>query len=213
MHLRAILFDLDGTIGNTLPVVLQALQETFRKYGGREYTGPEIVAMFGPSEEGVIRPRVPVPHFQAALQHYLDRYTALHAAAAEPFPGMLDLLASLKQAGVRLGIVTGKGRGTAEISMRAMGLVTYIEALETGIEAGVDKPQGMLRILSAWGVPAAQAAYVGDTPYDMEAAREAGLLPLGAAWAETATVIEGDGAARVFRTVAELADWVRAYSA
>jgi len=188
MKLQAILFDLDGTLGDTLPIVVQALQETFRLYAGQEYTPGEISLMFGPTEEGVIRPRVAGTDFAAALQHYLQRYEALHYLAHEPFPGVIRLLDLLGKKGIRRGVVTGKGRGTAEISMRAMGLSQYIEALETGSDAGPEKPMGIRRLLAKWNIDPELGAYVGDMPYDISAAREAGLLPLGAAWAATATV-------------------------
>jgi pyrophosphatase PpaX len=112
------------------------------------------------------------------------------------------------QRGIRRGIVTGKGRGTAEISMRALGLSPYIEALETGSEVGADKPESIRRMLERWDISAKEAAYVGDMPYDMQAAREVGLLPLGAAWAKTATVKAGDGAVELFTSVAAFTEWI-----
>ena len=208
MDLQAILFDLDGTLGNTLPIVVQALQETLFLYSGREYTPLEIAAMFGPAEEGVIRPRVPEADYPAALRHYLDRYAALHELAVEPFPGVIAMLDRLGKKGIRRGVVTGKGSGTAEISMRSMGLSPYIDALETGSEAGAEKPAAIRRVLDGWGIAPDKAAYVGDMPYDMQAAREAGLLALGAAWAATATVKEGDGAVKIFDTVEALMGWI-----
>ncbi len=208
MELKAVLFDLDGTLGDTMPIVFRSLQETFRLYGGREFSKREIAAMFGPTEEGVIRPRVPEADYPAALRYFLDRYAALHTQAPAPFPGIIELLEMLGKKGIRRGVVTGKGRGTAEISVRSMGLAAYIDALETGSEAGAEKPQAIRRVLAGWAIAPEKAAYVGDMPYDMQAAREAGLLPLGAAWAASATVKEGDGAEWVFYSVDSLIDWV-----
>jgi pyrophosphatase PpaX len=207
MPIRAILFDLDGTLGDTLPVVVQALQETFARFAGQHYTPLEINAMFGPAEEGVIRPRVAPEQYEAALRHYLERYAELHAAASQPFPGVLELLDRLRALGLRVGIVTGKGAGTARISMQAMGLDGRVERLAAGSPNGAEKPAAIRAMLVEWGVAPAEAAYVGDMPYDMAAAREAGVLPLGAAWAGTATVSAEDGA-RLFKSVAELAAWV-----
>lgn len=213
MTLKGIIFDLDGTLGNTLPIVVEALQDTFRRYDGREYTPEEIATMFGPTEEGVIERRVPPEAYRPALEHYLRRYEALHAAADRPFPGVIDLLEWLRARGVRTGIVTGKGPVTAQISLRAMGLEPYIEMVECGSPAGAEKPAGIARILAAWGLEPARngappsAAYVGDVPYDMQAAREAGVLPIGAAWAATALVRPGD-AEHVFDSVAALQAWL-----
>lgn len=208
MPLKAMIFDLDGTLGDTMPIVMDALKDTFRRYAGREYSTADILEMFGPSEEGVIERRVPLEVFPAALQNYLDRYTELHKLACEPFPGVMRLLAALERKGIRRGVVTGKGKGTAEISMRAMRLAPHIEALVTGSAAGAEKDEAMRQMLAAWGIDPAEAAYVGDMPYDMQAAREAGLRPLAAAWALSAVVGKEDGAEQVFYTVDELIAWV-----
>lgn len=209
MKLRGILFDMDGTLGDTLPICVQALQETLAHFTAVDYTETEIYGMFGPTEEGVLMQRIPAEQFQPALRDYLERYAALHQSTRSPFPGVLDLLAQLQQQGVRLGVVTGKGRYSAEISMQAMGLAPYIETLVTGHDTGAEKPASIREALAEWDLPAELTAYVGDMPYDMQAAREAGVVPLGAAWAASATVREGDGAVKVFYSVEELKAWLR----
>lgn len=206
--LKAILFDLDGTLGDTLPVVVQALQETFICFTGQVYTPAEIHAMFGPAEEGVIRPRVAESDYPAALQHYLARYAELHTGAREPFPGIIDLLAMLTRRGIRRAVITGKGPGTARISMQAMGLEPYIERLVAGSPDGADKPAAIRQVLAEWDIDPRQAAYLGDMPYDMHAAREVGVLPLGAAWAATTTVKGRQDAVAVFTSVDDLQDWI-----
>lgn len=209
MKLRGILFDMDGTLGDTLPICVQALQDTLARFTAVDYSEAEIYGMFGPTEEGVLMRRIPAPEFQPALHHYLERYTTLHQSAQEPFPGVIALLADLKRQGVRIGVVTGKGRGSAEISMQAMGLAPYIETLITGHPSGAEKPTSIRAALREWELPPETVAYVGDMPYDMQAAREAGVVPLGAAWAASATVKDGDGAAKVFYRVADLARWLQ----
>ena len=209
MNLKGIIFDMDGTLGDTMPIVVEALRDTFRRYGGRDYSPAEVAIMFGPAEEGVISRRVPQDVFPAALQNYLERYSALHEQSNQPFPGVIDLLQALQARGIHRGVVTGKGRGTAEISMRALGLEPYIETLVTGSAAGAEKPEAIQRVLAEWGIQPQEAAYVGDMPYDMRAAREAGVLPLGAAWAESATVAPEDGLL-IFDSVAALQAWLLA---
>jgi phosphoglycolate phosphatase-like HAD superfamily hydrolase len=59
MSLQGVIFDLDGTLGDTLPVCFAAFRETFRHYLGREYSDREIRAMFGPTEEGIIQRMIP----------------------------------------------------------------------------------------------------------------------------------------------------------
>ena len=208
MKLRGILFDMDGTLGDTLPICVQALQDTLAVFTHRDYTQDEIYAMFGPSEEGVLYRRIPQAQWQPALQDFLGRYRALHESARQPFPGVISLLERLRQRGMPTGVVTGKGRASAEISIEAMGLAPYLETLVTGSLDGAAKPTSIRQVLDEWDLPAERVAYVGDTPYDMRAAREAGVIPLGAAWASTATVREGDGALRVFYSVDDLSRWL-----
>jgi pyrophosphatase PpaX len=208
MALKAMIFDLDGTLGNTMPIVVQAMQETFLRYSGMIYSPDEIFQMFGPSEEGVFGPRVAPEVYDEAIQDYLTRYTNLHTGADRPFPGIIDLLELLIQLRIHRGVVTGKGSGTARISMVSMGLEPYIERLEAGTAAGADKPAAMRHLLKEWHLLPEEAAYVGDMPYDMWAAREVGMVPLGAAWADSATVDENSGAKVLFKRVEELWVWV-----
>jgi pyrophosphatase PpaX len=205
MQITALIFDMDGTIGDTIPMILVALRETFAHFTGRIYTDAEIGAMFGPSEEGVIGRRVPPDVYEPAMQYFLDRYDALHAD--QPFPGIRELMAYLKERGMRIAVATGKGPRTAAISMRAYGLDSYIDALETGSKHGGNKPELIGRVLAAWGLPAAHVAYIGDTRSDMADARTAGVLPLGAVWSASATVTEADTPYR-FASVKELETWL-----
>lgn len=196
---------MDGTLGDTLPSILIALRETFARFAGRIYTDEEIVAMFGPSEEGIIRQHVPSDAYEPALQYYINRYAELHAD--QPFPGIRDLMRDLKDRGVRIAIATGKGPGTAAISMRAYGLEGYIDCLETGSAQGGVKPELIRRVLDCWGLPAHQVAYVGDAQSDMVDARIAGVLPIGAAWSQPASVTEAD-TPYLFTSVESLKMWL-----
>lgn len=208
LKLQAMIFDMDGTLVDTLPIVFQSLNDTFRIYAGREFSWDEMNGMFGPSEEGVITPQVPAASAPAAIHHYQTRYAALHAPFNQPFAGSLELLKHLRGRGIKTGIVTGKGRITAEISMKAFGLAQYIDALATGSPHGAEKDTAIRAMLDGWGIDPQQAAYVGDTPYDMCASRDAGVLPIGAGWAATATVQASDGL--VFSTFEALHAWVMA---
>jgi pyrophosphatase PpaX len=205
MHLSALIFDMDGTLGDTIPSILVALRETFARFTGRIYTDEEISAMFGPSDEGIIEQRVPAEMYEAALQFFLQRYDELHTT--EPFPGICELIARQKERGMRIAVATGKGSRSAAISMRAYGLDTYIDLLETGSKHGAVKPELIRRILDVWGIPASEAAYIGDAQSDMADARAVGVLPIGATWSQSATVTDADTPYR-FTRVEELQGWL-----
>src|SRR5215831_18642478 len=86
MKLNGIIFDLDGTLGDTLPVCFKAFRHAILEYTGRSLTDQQIRATFGPSEEGIIRSQVP-ERWQECLELYVEAYRRDHAIAPDPFPG------------------------------------------------------------------------------------------------------------------------------
>jgi pyrophosphatase PpaX len=209
MKLAGVIFDLDGTLGDTLPVCFAAFRRALRKFSDRRYTDGEIAALFGPSEEGMLQRLVP-DHWQACLETYLAEYERESARNARLFPGMETALGLLKERGVELAIVTGKGAHSAAISLRHLNLAGHFDVVETGSAEGGVKPHSIQKVLTKWGAVPSQVAYVGDAPSDMEAAREAGVIPLGAAWAATSSA-EGLGALgplETFRSVERFIMWI-----
>ena len=192
MRLRGMLFDLDGTLGDTVPVCIQAFQRTFHHYLGQHVTAQDIVAMFGPSTE----------------------YERAHATCRDVFSGLLPLLATLRARGVRLGIVTGKGLRSAQISARVLGLDAYFEGIEAGAADGPIKPAGMQAFLRRWAVAPQTVAYVGDAPYDMDAARQAEVIAVAAAWATgaNAETLAARQPHVVFQRVADFVAWAERVS-
>lgn len=207
--LHGVIFDLDGTLADTLPLAITAFRRAIEPLTGRTLTDAEIIATFGPSEEGMIRALAPA-HYDAALADYLRHYEALHDMVSEPFPDMRELLADLTARGVRVGLVTGKGAESAWLSLRRLGLEDVFEAVETGDPTGPRKAEGIRRILAGWGMPPAEAVYVGDAPSDVAAAREAGVAVVGAAWAETTDrdLLVAEKPDALLVTVGELKDWL-----
>lgn len=182
---RAVLFDLDGTLADTLPLCIRAFRHAIEPAAGRPVSDAEIVATFGPSEEGTVRALVP-DHYDAALAAYLHHYERLHGDCPAPFAGIAALLRDLRRQGVRLGMVTGKGARSTVVSLRQFGLEDMFEIVETGSPHGPRKTEALQAILAAWGMAAAEVVYVGDAPGDITAARAAGVAVVSAAWAGTA---------------------------
>ncbi len=210
MKLKGIIFDLDGTLADTLPICVKASQDALLQTTGRQYTDAEITALFGPTEEGMLRKLVP-DRVQEAMEIFLESYEREHYMCTAPFPSIREALEILTDQGVRLAIVTGKGPGSAEISLRHLGIRSLFDQVETGSPDGPIKPASIRKVLATWGIEPAVVAYVGDTPHDMRHSRRAGVLALGAAWAPTATVREADGgiADAVFESVEDFIRWVQ----
>jgi len=187
MTIRGIIFDLDGTLADTLPICIQAYKQAFEQLSGRPYTDEEVTRYFGATEEGIFQKVLP-EQWREGLQLYYDTYAQLQAACPEPFPGIKDTLKLLKERGVALAIVTGRGTFNTHRTLDYLGIAHFFAIVEGGDVDKVVKMHAMQRILATWGISPQEAAYVGDTQTDMEEARGAGVLPIGALWADSATI-------------------------
>ncbi|RYC67721.1 HAD family hydrolase [Spirosoma sordidisoli] len=188
--IKALVFDLDGTLANTLPLCIQAFRRAVEPLANRVLTDQEIIATFGPSEEGTIQALVPT-HYQEGVASYITQYEQLHALCPTPFAGIPELLQHLRNEGIRLGLVTGKGPQSTAISLRYFKLSHYFDFIETGWIHGPRKVDGIRSILSQWpDINTGQVWYVGDAPSDILASRQAGISVVSAAWAETTNVEE-----------------------
>lgn len=209
--LRGVIFDLDGTLGDTLPVCYRAFAKVFRRRLGREFSSAEIHAMFGPSEEGILRRLCP-DDADGALKAYLAAYRRAHARCPEPFAGIRGCLDMLRRRGVERAIVTGKGPRSAAISLGEFELSDLFPQVEAGSPDGGVKPEAMGRILRRWGFGPRDVVGVGDSPSDIRSARAAGVASVAAAWAP------GTSAARLaacnpdwlFRDVPAFREWLEA---
>ena len=210
MNLRGLIFDLDGTLGDTLPVCFTAFRITFRHYLNRHYSDKQIRAMFGPTEEGIFQDMFP-EFWEEACAMYLSEYRRAHQNCREPFPGIPEALAILKRLGLRTAIVTGKGPGSARISLEEMGLAEAFDTVEAGSPRGGIKPECMLKVLAAWDLPADQVACVGDAPSDIRSAHEIGATALGAAWAPTSSyeTLAALNPSRTFTTTEQFIEWIQ----
>lgn len=207
---KGAIFDLDGTLADTLPVSFAAFRRTIREAIGQTWTDQEIRGRFGPSEEGVLTQLIGADSGQA-YRLFLQMYDREHRRCPGPFPGIGPLVAELRQSGVRCAIVTGKGADAAAITLARTGLGGLFDTIEAGSAAGAVKADCMRRILASWDAPRDRVVSIGDFPYDIRAARQAGIRPVGVAWAATAdrAALVAAGAEVVFDRVGELAAWLR----
>jgi HAD superfamily hydrolase (TIGR01549 family) len=206
---RGVIFDLDGTLGDTLPICCEAFRRAAEPYRGR-LSDEEIMATFGPSEEGSVHMLAP-GQGNACLESYLAHYEQLHDQCLQPFEGVVAMLQALREAGVRLALVTGKGPRTCDITLARFGLNEAFEHVEVGSASGPCKPECIARILDDWRIDPAEVAYVGDSPSDVRSSRAAGVYAIAAAWADSADPerLEREEPDAIFLNVAEMDAWLR----
>jgi len=210
VRIRGLIFDLDGTLADTLPVCYTAFRRVFRKHLGREVSDAEIHGMFGPCERGVIQ-RI-LPDWGPAFQMFLEEYEAAHDVCLEPFSGVIDMLDWLESQGLPIAVVTGKGPESAAISLRRLGLSDRFEIVESGSTHGPVKPESISRILELWKFDPGEVVHVGDAPSDVRSARKCGIIAVAAGWAPGARreALAAEEPDAQFDSVSELHAWLAA---
>ena len=207
---RAVLFDLDGTLVDSLAFCVSAIAEACRATTGRSVSEAEVRARFGPSESGVIRSLVGAADHAAAYDRFWEIYRADHRRRVTLFEGVPELLRGLHQRGLRRAVVTGKGAETARWTLEATGVSDLAgPVFHGGIEGGF-KRENLARAADRLEVPIPGIAYVGDQPSDMTIARAAGVRPVGAGWAPGSdrAALALQGAEVILRSPKELLRWV-----
>lgn len=209
-QIKAVIFDLDGTLANTLPLCIRAFRQSIEPLINRSVPDEEIIATFGPSEEGTIMTLAP-GHYEKGVADYLHFYEILHDMCPAPFDGIGELLTVLKNKGVRIAMVTGKGKFSTAISLHKFNLTHFFEFIETGLPGGPRKAEGIQIVAGLLtGIKKEEIIYVGDAPGDITASRKAGVPVVAAAWADTAepeklTVLHPD---ELFYTITDLTNWL-----
>jgi len=208
--IKGIVFDVDGTLLDTLPLCLEAFQQSFYQYTGKKYDRKAIADLFGPSEEGVIK-RI-VPHNSAScLQYFLNCYKQLHQGRNPVFPGIISILKLLKKHRIKRAIVTGKGPKSLEISLEQSGLNSFFSEIYSGEAGGPQKSLHLKNIRQHWKMTEDELYYVGDTPSDIIAAHKAGLSSIAALWSSEnyyTDDILAENPDRHFYTTGEFKKWL-----
>lgn len=206
----AVLFDWDGTLLDSREALLGAWHASTEEVVGRRFpsTAEEEAQVFTLSG-AVLFPRVAgtadgaaalAAAFQLAYQHTSER--------VRPFPGMLTLLAELRDAGIATAVVTSKSRMRYEPDARRAHLHRLIDVAVCQEDTTAHKPDPapILHALRALGVEPACALMAGDTPVDIAAGLAAGTRVIGVAWGATGEAgLRAAGAETVVRDAGELA--------
>jgi HAD superfamily hydrolase (TIGR01549 family) len=207
-----VIFDVDGTLSRTNELIVASFNFVARKYCGRSYSEREIIAMFGPPEEGALAGIVGAHQVDAAMDDLCAFYREHHGGMAGLHEGMVELLRGLREGGARLAVFTGKGRRTTMITLQALNIESYFDLIVSGSDVRHHKPhpEGIRLFLDRYALAPEEVVMIGDSAGDMNAAREAGVTPVAALWDtyDRARVL-GASPALTFERVADLTTWFR----
>lgn len=181
----AYLFDLDGTLIDSIDLIFRAYRHTAERH--LSISPPDSVWREGlgtPLRQQLSAVCADPDLIEAMVATYREYHFAHHEEGVKAYPEVVDVVEALAGRGARLGVVTSKLRTGAERGLVATGLMEFFHTIVSADEVSRPKPhpEPVFAALERLGVDAGDAVFIGDSPHDIAAGREAGVTTAGVLW-------------------------------
>ena len=190
---------MDGTLGDTVALCVEAYRQTTYEVSGRMPSEEEVTGLFGISDSGVLGGLLGMSHDAPTLpiEHFVKVYESLHdTLAPTPYEGAEETLRNLRAKGLKVGLLTGKEPHTANPTIARYGMEGLFDIILTGKPTHNCKDECLLEAMATWGLPADEIIYVGDAPTDIDHCHRVGVRIINAAWGSHAAAEEAACMAR-----------------
>ena len=189
---RAVLFDLDGTLADTVPLILHCYRHTMLRHLGRELPDELWLGKIGlPLRASMAEFAADQVEADRMVTSYTEFQRTVHDDMVGSFPEAGDALVEFRSRGVPVGVVTSKGREMTGRTLARCGLGD-LDVLVTvdDVVCGKPDPEPVIKALTLLGLEesAHEVLFVGDSTYDMVAGRDAGVRTAGALWGPASRV-------------------------
>jgi phosphoglycolate phosphatase len=222
MTIKAVIFDLDGTLVDSAPDILVAINKLLAEEGRRPLALEEVAAMIGDGAPKLVERAMNATGEEDAAEdlptltrRFLGFYEGHTTDLTRPYPGVPEALERLRSAGVRMGICTNKPERPTRELLSDLGLAPYFQVVFGGDTVqGVKKPDPQLihAVFNALGARAGETVMVGDAVNDVAAARAAGIPVILRAGGYTRVPAKDLDADRVITDFHELPEAIRGVS-
>jgi pyrophosphatase PpaX len=188
-----VLFDLDGTLVDSVAVILASFHHATETVLQRRLPDEQILAQVGGTNLETQMARIDAERVDELVRVYREHNDPSYSELA-CFDGMVDVLGTLKDEGRRLGVVTAKRRHTVEIVFDGAGIGDYFDVVVGSdvTERHKPDPEPILHALAELDARPEEAAYVGDSPFDVQAARAANVFSIAVGWGGVHRVEDAD---------------------
>jgi HAD superfamily hydrolase (TIGR01549 family) len=175
---------MDGTLTQTNQLIYDSFNYVAEKYLHKTLTNTEIHNLFGPPEKECVENMIGAKHLDDAMDDYYNFYAAHHNKLAAVYPGTNEVLEYLKSKGIIIGLFTGKGRRTTDITLEQFGITSYFDITVTGDDVDEFKPSGngIRKIMEKFSLAPSEVLMVGDAVADFKASRETGVDIASVLW-------------------------------
>ncbi|WP_101721020.1 HAD family hydrolase [Eggerthella timonensis] len=182
-----LVFDLDGTLLDTLPDLVVLTNAALNEQGFPSRTTDEVHSFVGNGARALMYQAVPADatpeQAEAAMRRWMELYPVIGNKLTKPYPHMEETLAELSRRGIGLGVLSNKfDQGVHDV---IDAYLPNLFAVQYGERADIPRkpdPTGLLRSIAELGSVPDRTAYVGDSPGDVAVSRNAGTFAVGVAW-------------------------------
>ena len=187
MPYQTAIFDLDGTLLDTLEDLYRAVNHALRDHGLPLRTRDEIKSFVGNGVELLVRRSLPVGYTEETASSVLSDFKTTYAATCKdntkPYEGILPLLSTLRERGIRTAVVSNK----FDAATKALCAEYFGELVEVAVGERADirkkpAPDTVLEALTALGASAASAVYIGDSEVDVQTAKNCDMDCISVTW-------------------------------
>ena len=189
MKYRAVLFDLDGTLLNTLQDVADAVNKGLASLGFPQYAIEKYKTLIGEGRDVLVRRALPADHRDDAtalkLLNLVNAEYQIHwADNTRPYPGIPELLDNLTKKGIKIAVLSNKADDLTNLCVTKL-LSQWRFTLVAGAKPSIPNkpdPTAAFEMSKQMGISPPQFIYLGDSDIDMKTANNAGMFAIGAGW-------------------------------
>lgn len=214
MKYKAVIFDMDGTILNTLEDLKNATNYSLRQFEMPERSLEEVRMFVGNGIRKLVERAVPAGTSEEKIAQVFDvflEYYEIHSADnTSPYPGILELVEKLKKSGIKTAVSTNKADVPAQELGREYfnGIFDLIVGQQDGLKVK-PAPDSVNKILSILDIQKKDAIYIGDSDVDVQTAKNSGLDFIGVSWGfRGREFLEKNGAKNIVDNANEILDLV-----